>query len=174
MDAYDISASAMTAQRLRLDVISSNLANINTTRKADGSLGAYRRRNVVFAPILQQQMNGGLSQGLPMKAASLSVDGVRKVTFENGVPVLKASISKSTSLEGTGVQVMEITEDYKNALKMVYDPTHPDADNDGYVSFPNINPITEMVDMIAATRAYEANVSAFQAAKAMGKAALDI
>lgn len=175
MDAYDISASAMTAQRLRLDVISSNLANVNTTRQADGSLGAYRRRNVVFAPILQQQMNGGPGQGMPMKASSLNMDGAQKITFENGVPVLKAGVSKSAStVEGTGVQVVEITEDQKNALKMVYDPTHPDADSDGYVSFPNVNPVTEMVDMISATRAYEANVSAFQAVKAMGKAALEI
>ncbi len=172
MDAYDISASAMSAQRLRLDVIASNLANINTTRQADGSVGAYRKRNVVFAPILQQQMGQGAGS-FSMRPSSLMQDGPTRVTMQNGVPTLKASISHST-VEGTGVKVTAISEDTKTPLKQVYDPSHPDANEDGYVTLPNINPVTEMVDMIAATRAYEANVSSIQAAKAFGRAALEI
>lgn len=176
MDAYDISASAMTAQRLRLDVIASNLANVNTTRKPDGSIGAYRRRNVVFAPILQDKI-GGFASSLPLKPAGASMGGSSQIVFNNGVPTLKATIANDMSGDdgsGTGVKVVEVTQDYKNPLRMVYDPSHPDANADGYVALPNINPVTEMVDMIAATRAYEANVSSMQAAKTMGKAALDI
>lgn len=173
MDAFDISASAMTAQRLRLDVIASNLANVNTTRQNDGSLGAYKRRNTVFAPILQQKM-GGFADAMPMKQSGMiSLDGPRRIAFENGIPTLKATISHNT-VEGTGVKVVEISEDDKTPLKLVYDPSHPDANADGYVAYPNINPVTEMVDMISATRAYEANVSAIQAAKTFGKAAMDI
>lgn len=175
MDAYDISASAMTAQRLRLDMIASNLANVNTTRQADGSAGPYRRRNVVFAPIMQDKMGGSAGfSGLPMKPSSMMGGGTPSLSFANGIPTLKAGVSHQAQMEGAGVKVVEISEDTKTPLKMVYDPTHPDANTDGYVSLPNINPVTEMVDMIAATRAYEANVSSIQSAKSMNKSALDI
>ncbi len=163
MDSFDISASALTAQRLRLDVISSNLANINTTRNADGTLGAYRRRNVVFAPILNNQMASGGKQ-----------NGSMSVHFENGVPTLKAGVSNNMISPGNGVQVVEINQDMKTPLRTVYDPTNPDADTNGYVQMPNINPVSEMVDMISATRAYEANVTALQASKSMLKSAMDI
>jgi flagellar basal-body rod protein FlgC len=169
MDAFEISASAMTAQRLRLDIISSNLANINTTRKADGTVGAYRRRNVVFAPILDQQMAAAQKQG----QGSTSSQG--SISYENGVPTLKATVSNNPPpAASAGVRVVEVAEDTETPLKMVYDPSHPDADENGYVSMPNINPVTEMVDMLTASRAYEANVSALQATKALGKAALEI
>jgi flagellar basal-body rod protein FlgC len=174
MDAFDISASAMTAQRLRLDVIASNLANINTTRQTDGSPGAYRRRNVVFASVLQDQMNSQRASTVPLNTPGFKSDGVRQLAMENGVPTLKASISHSPMMPGAGVKVVEITEDETTPLKQVYDPSHPDADENGYVNMPNINPVTELVDMIAATRAYEANVSSIQATKAFAKAALEI
>ncbi len=173
MDAFDISASGMTAQRLRLDVIAGNLANINTTRKADGSVGVYRHRNVVFAPILDNKMRGGKSSLLTSNTDYKPEPGVQ-VTFENGEPTLKAKIKKEAVADGTGVMVSEVVEDFKTPLKLVFDPSHPDADAEGYVSLPNINPVTEMVDMISATRAYEANVSAIQATKSLGRSALEI
>lgn len=183
MDAYDITASALTAQRLRMDTISSNLANVNTTRKADGSLGAYKRRNVVFAPILDNASNrlapvggflppssGGVSMGgsLPMSPgkSGLSIG-------PDGQPLLRASVS-STMFGGAGVQVVGIDEDAKTPMRMVYDPGNPDADAKGYVEMPNVNVVTEMVDMISASRAYEANVTALQSAKGMAQAALEL
>ncbi len=173
MDAFDISASAMTSQRLRMDVIASNLANINTTRQADGSVGPYRRRTVVFAPLLENSMQGS-NNSFSMKPPGVDGDGPRQVVMENGVPVLKATINNNQTDPGMGVKVVSVSEDYSTPLKMVYDPSNPDANPQGYVSYPNINPVTEMIDMISATRAYEANVSSIQADKTMDKASLEI
>lgn len=164
MDIYDISASAMTAQRMRLDTIASNLANVNTTRQPDGALGPYRRKQVVFAPIMQEALNG-FQNG--------EADGVKMLKGADGRPMLVGSISMSNG-PGVGVEVVAIEEDAKTPLQRVYNPGHPDADKDGYVSMPNINVVQEMVDMMLATRAYEANVTAFQAGKAMNQAALEI
>ena len=136
-----ISGSALTAERLRLDVIANNLANANTTRTAEG--GPYRRQEVVFAP------RGEATQWM----------------FPGMDP--------SGTFRGQGVRVAGITAD-TSAFKRVYEPGHPDADAAGYVAYPNVNPVTEMVDMMAATRAYEANVAAISAAKVMATAALDI
>lgn len=180
MDAFDITASALTAQRLRMDVISSNLANVNTTRKADGSLGGYHRKNVVFAPVLDEATNrfgmpvgnetsgGDNSSSLPMKAATngLSIGA-------DGKPMLTAGITQ-TQFNGAGVHVTQIVDDTKTPMRMVYDPSNPDANEKGYVEMPNVNVVTEMVDMIAASRAYEANVTALQSVKGMNQAALDI
>ena len=137
--AIDSAASGMTAERLRMDVISNNIANVNTTRTAEG--GPYRRQMVVFEPRSEQASFGQLL---------------------------------SRQLEsGDGVRVTGIIKD--NApLKLMYDPNHPDANQDGYVEMPNINIVSEMVDMITATRAYEANVAAVNAAKSMALKALDI
>ncbi len=187
MDSFDITASALTAQRLRMDTISSNLANVNTTRKADGTLGAYHRRNVVFAPILDQASagissyggdaegmigsnfsSGSHSGGMAMKSAGngMSMDG-------NGQFILKGSVS-NTQFNGAGVQVVAISEDTKNPLRTVYDPGNPDANEKGYVDMPNVNTVSEMVDMISASRAYEANVTALQDVKSMNSAALEL
>ena len=137
--AIDAAASGMTAERLRMDVISNNIANANTTRTTEG--GAYRRQMVVFEP-----RSGQASFG---QTLSRQIDA------------------------GDGVRVTGITKD--NApLKLMYDPNHPDANRDGYVEMPNVNIVTEMVDMITASRAYEANVAAVNAAKSMAAKALDI
>jgi len=157
MDVYEITASALTAQRLRLDTISSNLANVNSTRKADGSRGAYRRKSVVFAPIL------------PPETPSSQTNTQRP----GGKSLLTAGVTQN-SYAGSGVQILQIQEDMETPLRLVYDPGHPDADEKGYVELPNVNTISEMVDMIAASRAYEANISAMQSAKAMEKAALEL
>jgi flagellar basal-body rod protein FlgC len=137
--AIDAAASGLTAERLRLDVISNNIANANTTRTAAG--GAYRRQMVVFQPRTGQS---SFLQTLNKQLAG-----------------------------GEGVRVVGIKQD-ESPLRKVYDPQHPDANRDGYVEMPNINIVTEMVDMITATRAYEANVAAVNAAKGMAMKALEI
>ena len=132
--SFDISASGMTAERLRMDVIANNLANVNTTRTARG--GPYRRQMVVFEERLAQAMGKGRGRG-------------------------------------AGVRVSRIVED-DDPPRLEYNPNHPDADEQGYVALPNVNIVTEMVDMISASRAYEANIAALNAAKAMALKALEI
>lgn len=138
--SLQISASGLTAERLRLDVIANNLANVNTTRTAAG--GPYRRkvavleeRSTAFADLLSYRLTPAAGRG--------------------------------------GVRVAYIAED-TSPPQRVYNPGHPDADSDGYVQMPNVNVVTEMVDMITATRAYEANVTAMNAAKQMALRTLDI
>lgn len=138
--SFNISASGMTAQRLRSDIISQNLANVNTTRTSDGT--PYRRKNVVFT-----------------EKASTGFDQVLMTTI---------------GAVGNGVKVTEIIEDKDTAMRMVYDPSHPDADENGYVTYPNVNTVTEMTDLIDASRAYEANVTAFNASKNMALKGLQI
>ncbi|MEJ5250250.1 MAG: flagellar basal body rod protein FlgC [Chthonomonadetes bacterium] len=138
--SLQISASGLTAERVRLDVIANNLANVNTTRTAAG--GPYRRKIAVLEerPVAFADLLGGQS---------------------------KPAIGRG------GVRVVGIVEDTAPAQR-VYNPGHPDADADGYVQMPNVNVVTEMVDMITATRAYEANVTAMNAAKQMALRTLDI
>jgi flagellar basal-body rod protein FlgC len=138
--SMDISSSGLAAQRLRMNVLSANLANAQSTRGDDG--GPYRRRDVVF-------------QAIPT--------GEKFEDFLNG--------TQGTELRK--VQVSEIHKDNKEPRR-VYDPGHPDADGQGYVSLPNVQVMTEMVNMIAATRAYEANATAIDDAKQMAVKALEI
>ena len=138
--AMDISASGMTAQRIRTDIISQNIANVNTTRDETGE--AYRRKTVVF-------------QEKPSNS------------FNNYLSVATSSI-------GNGVKVSQIVEDYDTEMTLVYDPSHPDANEDGYVEYPNVNTVTEMTNLIDASRAYEANITAFNATKSMTTQALQI
>lgn len=138
--AIETSASGLTAERFRLDVIASNLANAQSTRTENG--GPYRRKVAVFAPL-----------------------GARYSFRE--------VFSRELSSFSQGVKVVGVAED-TSPFKRVYMPGHPDADAEGYVTFPNVDVVTEMVDMMAATRAYEANVTAIEAAKMMAQRALDI
>ena len=143
-DSINISGSALSAERLRMDVTAENLANANTTRGANGE--AYRRKVVV----LQQQAAGGQSQfGQTLTAAMKSGE------------------------KPAGVQVAAVAED-TTPNKRVYDPGHPDADAQGYVMMPNVDSVTEMVDLISASRAYEANVTAMQAAKTLFNKTLEL
>lgn len=141
-NAFNISASGMTAQRFRTDIISQNVANVDTTRTEDGEV--YRRKAVTFA----EKMN---------------------TPFQH---VLARAQGKYVT--GTGVKVSSLYEDDETDLKMVYDPSHPDADENGYVTYPNVNIVTEMTNMIDASRSYEANVTAFNASKAIAMKGLDI
>jgi len=139
----DISGSALTAQRLRMDVIAENIANAETTRTEDGE--PYRRKRVIMEP-----RNSEFAEMLARRAGG----------EERG------------SVTG-GVRVTEIAED-ESPFKLKYDPTHPDANEDGYVELPNVDITQEMVDMISAYRSYQANVTAFNAYKDMAQRALDI
>jgi flagellar basal-body rod protein FlgC len=138
---FAIAASALRAERLRLDVIASNLANANTTRTEAG--GPYRRRHVVFETELMGSDFGDT-------IAALGADDARR-----------------------GVDVTAVVEDPTPA-RLVFDPGHPDANAEGYVAYPNVNPVLEMVDLMAATRAYEANVQVVNATKRMAESALSI
>lgn len=140
LSSMDISASALTAERTRMDVVAENLANINTTRTAEG--GPYRRRYVVFEQKADPSFNEYLTDALGRRA-------------------------------GSGVRVSEIGED-QSPFKLDYEPGHPDANADGYVEMPNVDLAREMVDMISATRSYEANVTAANATKNMALKALEI
>ena len=139
-DAMNTSSAALSAQRLRMNLISGNLANVNTTRTNQG--GPYRRKEAVFAA---QPLNQ---------------------SFER---ILADRQNKNLAT----VKVARVVED-RNAPVMKYDPQHPDADARGYVAMPNINLMEEMVNMISATRGYEANVTALKAAKEMALKALEI
>lgn len=144
--ALETSASGLTAERLRMDVISNNIANANTTRTADG--GPYRRQVVVLG-------------SRPSFAAELRNAMGEPVTTDKADEV------------GRGVRVVQVAQDQR-PFKLKYDPTHPDADANGYVRLPNVETVTEMVDLISASRAYEANVTAMNAFKSMVTTALQI
>lgn len=141
-NAFDISTSALTAQRMRMDVISSNIANAETTRGrfVDGRWLPYQRKLVTFAPVEKP---------------------------------FSEILNEATDTVGRGVKVTRIHHD-RDPFKRVFNPSHPDADENGYVLLPNVDPVKEMVDMISATRSYEANVTALNATKSMFSKALEI
>ncbi|MDD2221746.1 MAG: flagellar basal body rod protein FlgC [Clostridia bacterium] len=140
LNTLNISGSALTAQKLRMDVVSSNIANATTTRTEDGD--AYRRKLVVF-----RESNPSCAFAGVMAAAGQS--------------------------NCNGVEAAEIVED-QSPFKAVYDPAHPDADENGYVMMPNVDTTEEMIDMMSASRSYEANVTVFNAVKFMASKALEI
>ena len=143
-DAINASGSALTAERLRMDVTAENLANAQTTRGADGQ--PYRRKEVV----LQQRYGAGAFGSM-----------------------LTTAMGRTAGQAARGVEVSGIVED-QSGPRLQYDPGHPDANAEGYVEMPNVNPVTEMVDLISASRGYEANVTAIQTAKTMFSKTLDI
>lgn len=142
-NGFDISTSALTAQRLRMDVISSNIANADTNRARieNGKWVPYARKLVTFQPIPNAPFSQVLNNA--MKSA------------------------------GEGVMATKISDD-KSPFKQVYNPSHPDADANGFVLMPNVDVLSEMVDMISATRSYEANVTALNASKGLITKALEI
>ena len=139
--SFNISASGMTAQRFRTDIIAENIANVNTTSTANGT--PYRRKIVTFT--------------------------------EKDVTPFSQYYSESKNMAvGNGVKVSKVTEDYSTEFTMEYDPSNPEADENGYVSYPNVNTVTEMTNLIDATRSYEANATAFDASKSMAQTGLQI
>ncbi|SHF51444.1 flagellar basal body rod protein FlgC [Ornithinibacillus halophilus] len=146
-NALNTSGSALTAQRLRMDVVSSNIANAQSTRATINEAGEfepYRRKMVSMEP----------------------KDG----SFQSFLQTASNTTSQGTS---KGVVVSEIVDD-QTPFKVVYNPTHPDANEEGYVQMPNVDPLKEMVDLMSATRSYEANVTALNASKNMLLKALEI
>jgi flagellar basal-body rod protein FlgC len=139
-DGYNVATSGMSAQRTRINVVSANIANAQTTHSEDG--GPYKKQNVIFEEVLlnaqknlnQENKNQHLLRGV----------GIKEVLDSQNKPILK------------------------------YEPEHPDANKDGYVAYPNINPVIEMVDLIEAMRSYEANLASFQTQKNMDTKTLDI
>jgi flagellar basal-body rod protein FlgC len=142
LSAMNISASALTAQRMRLDIASENIANVNTTRTESGE--PYKRKMVVFEPIEQSNFQAVFNRTKRLRTT-----------------------------EQKGVKVTEIVEDTSD-FKMVYNPSHPDADENGYVRMPNVDLLKETVDSMEASRAYDANVTAFNAIKNMATKGLDV
>ena len=159
-DALDISSSGLSAQRRKLTAIASNLANVDTTRTDEG--GPYKRRRVVMieAPKMTK-----FSTMLDQAENRLRVTDLRHLPEGEPRP--------GEFFVGSGVLSQEVREEAVKP-RMVYDPNHPDAREDGMVLYPDVNTITEMVDMIAASRAYEANITVMNAAKDMANRALDI
>ncbi|EAH5296458.1 flagellar basal body rod protein FlgC [Campylobacter jejuni] len=155
---FDISGYGLSAQRFRMNVISSNIANANTTRTAEG--GPYRRREVIFKAtdfdkLLNEQINKDNNF----------------LKYEN--PLNDPSSPEEAKPAIQSVVVDKVVRDDKD-FRMKYDPSHPDANAEGYVAYPNINPVIEMADLIEATRAYQANVSAFTSAKTIAQSAIDL
>lgn len=140
--SFDINASGLTAQRYRMDIISENVANANTTRTKDGT--PYVRKVVTFAE----------------KDKQTPFSRVLDESFDN--------------YSGKGVKVSCVYQDTVTPMNMVYDPAHPDADENGYVHYPNVNIITEMTNLIDSTRAYEANATAFTASKSIALKGLEL
>lgn len=155
----ETSGSAMQAERMRAEVVAANMANAETTRTATG--GPYHRQMVVFAA--NQGDRGFLN----------ALGDASEFTHAEGAAPLPIESPGTSSGVAPGVHIAQVVEDPAPALKR-YDPGHPDAGADGYVSYPDINPLTEMVDLMGATRAYGLNGSAVQAEKGMITAALDI
>ena len=148
-DALNVSATGLTAERLRMDVTAENLANAQTTRGADGQ--PYRRKEVVLSEVSGGGFGSQLAKAIGAGSASGSIG----------------------AHPPGGVEVAGITQD-QTPGKLVYDPGHPDADAKGYVRMPNVDTVGEMVDLISASRAYEANVTAMNAAKQMFSKTLDL
>ena len=158
--AFDITATGLTAERYRMDTIAENIANANTTRTADGT--PYRRKVVVFETQDTQQDRRSFGHVLS------EVVGTGRAQLNHDRNIV------SDDLIGYGVKIPKISEDEETPMNMVYDPSHPDADENGYVTYPNVNTITEMTNLIDANRAYEANATAFQASKSMATTGLSI
>ncbi|KLD97033.1 flagellar basal body rod protein FlgC [Aliarcobacter butzleri] len=147
-DGYNVATSGMSAQRTRINVVSANIANAKTTHTAEG--GPYKKQEVVFEDVLVANTN--------------------KRTNANDVETTNSLLSES-SLRGVGVRKI-IQSDAKPVLK--YDPTHPDANEKGYVAYPDINPVIEMVNLIEAMRSYEANVTSFNTHRGIDSKTLEI
>ncbi|QSX07204.1 flagellar basal body rod protein FlgC [Sedimentibacter sp. zth1] len=148
LQSMNISGSALTAQRLRMDIISENIANIDTTRTQKG--GPYKRKMVVFES--KDQTNTIFSQ---MLNNIKGIDGIKDANTNKGV------------------EVSGIIED-EEPFKLVYNPTHPDANEDGYVEMPNVDSLKETIDMMEVVRAYQSNITALNAIKEMASKALEI
>lgn len=164
---FNISALGLSAQRKRMNAIASNMANAETTRTEEG--GPYRRKIVLLKASSQQIFSKVLrSAGLPAGGRV----GLQLTTTQEGH--LSGGGFELNVTESAASGVTTVEKEDNSPFKMVHDPSHPDADAEGYVRMPNVNIVTEMVDMISASRAYEANVTAINAAKNIVRDSLEI
>jgi flagellar basal-body rod protein FlgC len=177
----ETSGGAMQAERMRAEVVATNMANAETTQTPTG--GAYRRQHVVFAanpgdPEFANSLSAAAGGGAfgASGSGALGVSGVGTLAAGSQpsllTPLLPFNLG-STNQAAPGVHIAGVVEDTSAPLKR-YDPANPEAGTDGYVSYPDINPLTEMVDLMGATRAYGLNSSAVQAEKGMISSALEI
>ena len=158
LNSFDISGYGLSAQRFRINIISENIANANTTRTPEG--GPYRRKEVIFKAVpFEEHLNEAL-------------ENARYHKYENPLDEEGEDYAVAKPPIETVIVDKVVRDDSEPILK--YDPTNPDADANGYVAYPNINPVVEMADLIEATRAYQANVAAFQSAKSMAQNAINI
>jgi len=148
-DGYNVATSGMEAQRTRINIVSANIANAQTTHSKDG--GPYKKQNVVFEEVL--------------------LDKQKELERQN--PANIKNIQGGYQSPNIGVGIKEIV-DARTAPVLRYEPEHPDANKDGYVAYPDINPVVEMTDLMEAMRSYEANLSSFQTQKAMDTKTIDI
>ncbi len=158
LNSFDISGYGLSAQRVRVNTISSNIANASTTRTDEG--GPYRRKEVVFKA---QNFDALLGNALKNSTDSLKYSD----------PLNEGDFNKKVNPAIMSVIVDKIAQDDSD-FKMKYEPSHPDADASGYVAYPNINPVIEMADLVEATRSYQANVAAFESAKNMANSAISL
>ncbi len=158
LSGFDISGHGLSAERFRINIISSNIANANTTRTSEG--GPYRRREVIFKAVnFNKELNTQIDDN------NNFLDSTNPLAGDN--------LPESANPAIMSVKVDKVVRD-DSPFKMKYDPSNPDANKNGYVAYPNINPVIEMTDLIEATRAYQANVAAFQSSKAMAQSAIGI
>lgn len=160
-NVFDIAATGMSAQRIKMDTVSSNIANVNTTRNQYGEKEVYKKKEVNFKEIALKK-----GFGFPKGNVNVEFEPIEEPYLVGGVTIGNNAIPK-------GVMVDSIT-DSKNPTKIVYDPAHPDADKDGFVELPNVNVVEEMVSMVNASRAYEANITLAQTTKTMIQSAINI
>lgn len=158
LNSFDISGYGLSAQRVRVNTISSNIANAQTTRTEEG--GPYRRQEVVFKAVdFNEYYNKALSENS------------ESAKYQD--PLQEGAFGKKVNPAIMSVLVDKISRD-DSAPKLKFDPSHPDADANGYVAYPNINPVIEMADLVEATRSYQANVAAFESAKDMANNAISL
>jgi flagellar basal-body rod protein FlgC len=158
LNSFDISGYGLSAQRFRIDIISSNIANANTTRTEEG--GPYRRREVVFKAIdFDNMLNSEIKKSSGFLEDANQVDDLDNPLFAK--PPLQSVVVDKVIRDDT-------------PFKLRYDPNNPDADENGYINLPNVNPVIEMADLVEATRAYQANVAAYQTSKSIAQSAIDM
>jgi len=158
LNSFDISGYGLSAQRVRVNTISSNIANAQTTRTEEG--GPYRRKEVIFKAI---DFNERFNKALDELSTSTQYED----------PLHEGSFGKKVNPAIMSVIIDKISRD-DSKPQMKFEPNHPDADENGYVAYPNINPVIEMADLVEATRSYQANVAAFQSAKDMANSAISL
>ena len=158
---FEVAADGMSAQRVKIDTVSENIANAETTRTPEG--GPYRRKTVTMsAP------NARADFRRELQSAQIKL---RRTRDGHGMAL---PVSRAQSLRATTAVKATTGEEPPDQVKLIFDPTHPDADENGYVAMPDVELITEMVDLMTATRAYEANITSIEATKQMVDKALEI